>query len=165
MLRRVVSFGTADCGRLGQGLPLVSLFYPRPLPALDGAACTDVAAGGAHSLVLAGDGSVLSFGLNDRGQLGHSPRAEEVPEPREVLLPEAAVAVAAGDFHSLALTADGRVWTWGDGTGGALGLGPGAPTVSAPRLLADLKGTFSCWVHGWLDGDVFFLGGGGGGVQ
>lgn len=32
------------------------------------------------------------------------------------------VAISAGDDHSVALAADGRVWTWGRGKYGALGL-------------------------------------------
>lgn len=40
-----------------------------------------VAAGGAHTLVLTADGAVLSFGLNDTGQLGHSEGAGFVTVP------------------------------------------------------------------------------------
>lgn len=40
-----------------------------------------VAAGGAHTLVLTADGAVLSFGLNDAGQLGHSEGAGFVTVP------------------------------------------------------------------------------------
>jgi alpha-tubulin suppressor-like RCC1 family protein len=33
------------------------------------------------------------------------------------------IAIDAGDYQSVALAADGRVWTWGRGAHGALGLG------------------------------------------
>ncbi len=39
------------------------------------------------------------------------------------------VAVAAGNQHSLALSEDGKVFAWGDGHYGALGLGPGMSTT------------------------------------
>lgn len=143
MRRHLVTFGTGDCGRLGHGIPLVSLFYPRILrgPWGESDPPREVAAGAAHTLFCTDEGGVFSFGLNDRGQLGHNPRLTEVPHPEEVLLPDAVSAVAAGSRHSLALTKSGEVWAWGDASQGALGLGGDLSVpLSKPRLIRFLQG-------------------------
>lgn len=41
-----------------------------------------VACGGAHTAAVADDGSLYTFGLNDRSQLGHSMEEQEVPVPQ-----------------------------------------------------------------------------------
>ena len=50
-------------------------------------------------------------------------RFQDPAGPRELALPRPATAVAMGDFHALALTDEGRVWSWGDNDSGQLGLG------------------------------------------
>jgi len=50
-----------------------------PPPRLQGVGVRAVSAGGSHSVVLGGDGHVYTCGLNDHGQLGHSPTANFVP--------------------------------------------------------------------------------------
>ena len=62
---------------------------------------TSAAVGGAHSLALRTDGSVVGWGDNSFGQIGLPPGVTNV------------VAVAAGQHHSVALRADGQVFAWG----------------------------------------------------
>ena len=72
-----------------------------------------LAAGHAHALAVLADGSVLSWGSsNGSGQLGNG-SGEPHFTPRPALVPPEMVAVAAGVSHSLALSRDGTVWTWG----------------------------------------------------
>lgn len=80
------------------------------------------------------------MGLNDHGQLGHSPGQPKVPVPEEVLVPERIVAVAAGYFHTLALAETGNVWAWGLNDKGQLGIGQDIPSSPEPRLLKSLQG-------------------------
>jgi hypothetical protein len=47
------------------------------------------------------------------------------------------VDISAGESHSLALTGGGRVFVWGNGLDGQLGLG-GVISISRPKLLVDL---------------------------
>eukprot|EP00741_Cyanophora_paradoxa_P001206 tig00000459_g1163.t1 len=72
-----------------------------------------------HSLVLTSAGRLLSFGLGSSGKLGHGDSSDRpAPAPVASLCgpsdPEdRIVQVAAGDFHSAALTAGGQVLFWG----------------------------------------------------
>jgi hypothetical protein len=141
--RFLAAAGCADHGRLGLGDAVRGALHFTLLS--DAALASDdvaaAAAGAAHSVAVTADGSVLSWGLNDRGQLGHSPAATFVALPREVLLPEPAVAVAAGAAHTLAVGASGGVWAWGAGEGGRLGLGADAaagPPLCEPRRVPGL---------------------------
>lgn len=49
-------------------------------------------------------------------------------------LSKKAISIAAGESHTLALTGDGRVYSWGRGTFGRLGLGSEADQLFPARL-------------------------------
>ncbi|KAK2661260.1 hypothetical protein Ddye_007793 [Dipteronia dyeriana] len=80
-----------------------------------------IAAGEAHTLALSGDGSVYSWGRGMFGRLGTGSESDEL-FPVRVKLDNSGksedeklkfVGIAAGAYHSLALTDDGSVWSWG----------------------------------------------------
>ena len=57
---------------------------------------------------------VLTFGCNDEGALGRRVAdEEECMLPEKVELPEKIVLVSAGDSHTAALSASGRLFAWG----------------------------------------------------
>lgn len=67
-------------------------------------------------------GKLLSCGQNDVGQLGFDP--DDVPEkarPALVADLENIVDIKTGGMHSLCLTKDGKIWTFGCNDEGALG--------------------------------------------
>jgi alpha-tubulin suppressor-like RCC1 family protein len=83
---------------------------------------TAISAGGLHSLALLVDGSVVSWGDNEYGQLGdESTNASNVPVAVAGL--SGVKAIAAGGNHSLALLNNGTVMAWGDNESGQLGNG------------------------------------------
>jgi alpha-tubulin suppressor-like RCC1 family protein len=84
---------------------------------------TAVAVGKRHGLVLTPGGTVLAWGSNDRGQLGIGSADAMVRDASPVTDLQNVVAIAAGAAHSLALRADGTVWTWGANDQGQLGDG------------------------------------------
>ncbi len=85
---------------------------------------TDVAAGLSHKLALRSDGTVWAWGYNTFGQLGNLATADsESTVPVQVKDLTRVTAVAAGTWHSLALTSEGRVWAWGANGSGQLGNG------------------------------------------
>ena len=92
-----------------------------------------VSSGWDHCLALAADGTVFSFGSNSSGQLGNNGSTDQWL-PTQVLKGDYAgkkflgdtpnnpiVSIDAGAWHSLALAADGTVYSFGDGVYAQLG--------------------------------------------
>lgn len=112
------------------------------------------ASGSQHSLwILEGGSAVSSAGASDLWEEGECFIAhlgqecdwgEPVASPQLMKLPEGlapVVEVAAGNLHTLLLSASGRVWSCGGGWEGPLGHGDAA-SLSVPRAvhgLADLR--------------------------
>mmetsp|Transcript_1928 Transcript_1928/g.3411 ORF Transcript_1928/g.3411 Transcript_1928/m.3411 type:complete len:1017 (+) Transcript_1928:469-3519(+) len=90
-------------------------------------------------------GNVVSFGRNNM-QLGYVP-SDSIsvrPVPKRVDIPISLssnniVSVAAAVHHTIALDSFGRVWSWGHGKNGRLGLGD-ETTRLLPTLVSELKG-------------------------
>ena len=80
------------------------------------------------------------------GGLGHSSGNVMNENPDKALLPAIAgkiVAIAAGDYHTLAVDATGRVWAWGKNGYGQLGsaVGTGTPLATdMPTLVPGVAG-------------------------
>jgi alpha-tubulin suppressor-like RCC1 family protein len=120
-----------------------------PAAAFNGERVAAVACGRDHTLFLTTGGSVYSCGLDDMGQCGtgFAARFQRVPVLVRGLSGQGqaqgrrVVAVAAGEYHSVAVCEDGAVYTWGAGKEGQLGHGDRADT-GQPRLLeAQLEGS------------------------
>ncbi|KAK8447797.1 hypothetical protein SEVIR_8G155100v4 [Setaria viridis] len=129
-------WGNGDYGRLGLGA-LESRWSPTACPFFLSRAAdppASLACGGAHTLFLTQSGRVFATGLNDFGQLGIGSSVTHTLEPVEVSgFHERVVEVSAGNHHSCAITADGKLFVWGRNSGGQLGLGKGAgKVVSSP---------------------------------
>ncbi len=143
---QLYAFGSNRFGQLGNPAGSgTELANPTPLRvSLPGAAgpVVQVAAGFAHSLALTSTGQLYAFGSNEFGQLGsagNSGTSNPTP-PTPVLLPGATGPVsqiAAGAFHSLALTSTGQLYAFGQNSSGQLGTERGLATPNpTPALLA-----------------------------
>jgi len=96
---------------------------PKQIEAFAGQRVVAVSAGGSHSLAITADGAVWSWGL-DMGQLGHGDEQDQLlPKTVETFVGQRVVAISAAGSHSLAITADGAVWSWGWANFGRLGHG------------------------------------------
>ena len=83
-----------------------------------------VAAGGSHSMALDRDGTVWTWGSNEKGQLGRTPDdSNSAGKPGQAATPAGVtfIAVSAGADHSTALDRDGNIWTWGSDQSRQLG--------------------------------------------
>ena len=133
------SCGSNDFGQLGREggqtrYEVVPGLAPYTIPS---AVC-----GANHSLVLDQWGSVFSFGSDASGELGHNQGSNMLRVPRLVktLATMKVTAVAAGQYHSAALTAGGQLYTWGNNSRGQLGLGRNSDMVFSPSLVESLAG-------------------------
>ena len=100
------------------------------------AATEVIAVGVNHSLALQRDGSVLAWGYNGYyGQLGDGTTTDRSYPTRIPGLTNIR-ALAAGDNHSLALSADGHVWAWGYNGYGQLGRGNTTASQVPVQVLA-----------------------------
>ncbi|KAG6620742.1 Regulator of chromosome condensation (RCC1)-like protein [Phytophthora cinnamomi] len=133
----VFSCGYNDNGQLGLGSRRNSAEFQR-IRALDGYFVEHIACGQQHSLACSRildpgevalddddpksrSGVCFSWGLGVLGQLGTGINISWLPE--EVKLARPAVSVAAGSHHSVAVTDDGKVYTWGHSEYGQHGAG------------------------------------------
>lgn len=91
-------------------------------PAPRGIRFSQVSAGYYHSLAVASDGNIYAWGNNDQGELGDG-TTTSTTTPVLVKNPDHVhyVQVSAGQFHSLALDDQGRVWAWGSNEKGQAG--------------------------------------------
>lgn len=124
------------CATAGSCQPVA---IPRPIAGLTNV--VDIAAGRDHGVALKADGTVWTWGSNTFGQLGRGSFDDlDEDDPNRPVHTPAAVCADAGctaslsnivrivagrdeGFHTAAIDATGRVWTWGDGDDGMLGNG------------------------------------------
>lgn len=105
-----------------------------------------LAGGSAHSLALADDGTVWSWGAGYSGQLGNGGTTGGLA-PAEVPGLANIVAIAAGWDHSLALDSSGTVWAWGGNYFGAVGDGTTNNRVSPTSVLTGAKAIAAGYFH------------------
>ena len=112
----ILSWGLNENGQCGHGNAVHAIRQPRIVEALQGIHVRSACAGGAHSLIVTKDGSLYSCGKGTDWQLGHGDETD-IHYPMKVfaLYDSFVVASAASDRHSIALTKDGVVFSWGSG--------------------------------------------------
>ena len=137
--QQVYSVGDADKGILGHG-NLNSVFFPKAIASLKGIKVRHVECGGFHSMALTSEGGLYAWGEAQGGQLGfHLDTVLRkmrdwgldsadlyIHTPIRLygkLASKRIVQVACGEAHTLALTQEGEVYTWGHNSNGQLGLG------------------------------------------
>ena len=140
---QVYAWGKNKYGQLGLGhtnnmhtptciLPLSDPLNPKNVRC--------IAAGKSHSATIAEDGEVYTWGRGWDGQLGHDIITEIELEPR--LVPEmenrASAFAVCGRAHTVVITDNGNVWSWGDNKSGQLGLGH-LNRSSTPKLVKSLE--------------------------
>lgn len=104
-----------------------------------------VSCGHCHTLTVTNNG-IYAWGANQFGQLGLGKVQQcSTPELVTSLAQESIVDAVAGQYHSVALTADGRVFTWGWAVHGQLGHG-NTEDRTIPTLVTALLGTVVCYI-------------------
>jgi alpha-tubulin suppressor-like RCC1 family protein len=124
-----MSFGTGQYGALGHGLnaakQLPDILKPVYVNGpLEHVKCICVSAGELHCGVVTIDGDVYTWGDGFCGQLGHGNKRPQL-SPKQITVgdiqDEIVSSISCGCRHTLAVTEDGEVYSWGLGHFGVLG--------------------------------------------
>lgn len=132
------TWGEGKFGRLGHSSESNS-HVPRLVESLLGKHPCQVSCGGFHTAVVTEDGRLYTFGGGEHGQLGHNDRVNKLKPTLVQALERVFISqITCGWSHSVALTSEGRVYTWGNSDHGKLGHGSGRK-VSVPQLVDKLE--------------------------
>jgi len=122
---RVYTWGWGTSGQLGHD-DIIDELVPRELVGqFGGSAAVMLVAGRVHTVFLMTDGAVWACGSGQFGQLGLGDTAERLVPARvgseEAFGQSKVLNIACGGFHSMAVTEEGGLWSWGRGAYGQLG--------------------------------------------
>ncbi|XP_058743067.1 PH, RCC1 and FYVE domains-containing protein 1-like [Vicia villosa] len=138
----IFSWGEESGGRLGHGVDS-DVLHPKLIDALSNTNIELVACGEYHTcaVTLSGDLYTWGNGAYNYGLLGHGNQVSHWV-PKRVNGPLEGIHVSyisCGPWHTAVVTSAGQLFTFGDGTFGALGHGD-RESVSLPREVESLKG-------------------------
>lgn len=139
---KLYSWGSNDSGQLGLG-PMCgkSCPSPQPIECLTALPIRLIACGGDHSVIISNSGAVYAWGKNNKGQLGLGDTENRAfPTQVRSLRNQKICYVACGAEHTICLTEDGGVFSFGSGQYGQLGHGSKSDE-HLPRKIIELMGT------------------------
>ncbi|MEK7412854.1 MAG: RCC1 repeat-containing protein, partial [Planctomycetota bacterium] len=115
----ITSWGYNGTGCVGDGTTTSPVTSPTTV--VGGLKYRAVCGGGLHSMAIRDDGTVWAWGWDTYGQLGDDAPLTSQSSPVQVATINNALSLAAGYFHSIAVLANGNVYTWGRDANGQLG--------------------------------------------
>ncbi len=116
-------WGDNQTGALGNGTLILSTTAIRLSGIAPGSTSIASGPGASHTCAVTMTGVVACWGSNSQGQLGNGLAADSAAPVDVPGLPSPVKAVAAGLWHTCALTTTGGVWCWGGNGSGQLGNG------------------------------------------
>nr|XP_033798714.1 probable E3 ubiquitin-protein ligase HERC4 isoform X2 [Geotrypetes seraphini] len=136
----VYSWGQNKYGQLGIGYEYKNQTSPQLVKTLLGIPFAQIAAGGAHSVVLTLSGAIFGWGRNKFGQLGLNDENDKYyPVLLKSLRSQKIIHICCGEDHTAALTKEGGVFTFGAGGYGQLGHNSTNHEIN-PRKVFELMG-------------------------
>ncbi|XP_076824506.1 E3 ubiquitin-protein ligase HERC2-like isoform X1 [Clavelina lepadiformis] len=132
---KVFVWGLNDKNQLG-GMDGSKLKLPVQSKDLSSLQVSQVLGGSKSLFAVTHDGKVYACGEATSGRLGLGQQSNSVPRLTQLNFqhPVKKVAVHSGGKHAMALTVDGRVYSWGDGEEGKLGHGSRADCLTPRRI-------------------------------
>lgn len=120
----LLSFGKADHGKLGHGDSLIHRSLPTIVESLQDIRVAKVASMSTYTLAINSDGVPFVWGTGGSTGATQALRTDVFPQMLDALPSSVKVRdVSCGLGHALFLTDSGRVFSWGNGGNGRLGLG------------------------------------------
>lgn len=138
----VRSWGSNSSGRLGNGTT-ASSSIPVQVKGIGGTGVLShiisVSAGNSHSTALKSDGTAVGWGYNYYGSLGDGTTTTrttpvQVRNAAGTAIMTGVVAIQSGNYHTAAITSEGKIWTWGYNYYGQLGEGT-TSNSALPKLV------------------------------
>ncbi|GJV59803.1 PH, RCC1 and FYVE domains-containing protein 1 isoform X1 [Tanacetum coccineum] len=141
----IYSWGEGSCGRLGHGVES-DVSTPQIIDNLIGLNTESIACGENHTCAVTQNGDLYTWGdgIHHFGLLGHE-SGISYWTPRKVgsqIEGMRISSVSCGPWHTAAITSEGILFTFGDGTFGALGHGDTSSTY-CPKIVEALKGLYT----------------------
>ncbi len=136
------AWGDDDYGELGTGPGGSTTSTPTVVQLAPAVTPVAISAGFVHTLAIGSDGNLYAWGDNSEGELGDGTNNSQ-PSPEEITLAPGVkpVAIAAGDYFSLAIGSDGNLYAWGSQSDGDLGDGVSDGDLLTPTQVALPGGT------------------------
>ncbi|XP_043927003.1 RCC1 and BTB domain-containing protein 1 isoform X1 [Protopterus annectens] len=135
---QVYAWGYNNCGQVGSGSAVNQPSPRRVANCLQKKFVVKIACGQTSSMAMLDNGEVYGWGYNGNGQLGLG-NSTNHPTPCRVTGLQGAcmIQIACGCAHTLALTDEGLVYTWGANTYGQLGNGNKNNQVCPVQIMVD----------------------------
>lgn len=125
-----------------------------------------IVAGGYHALIVDESGSLLSYGYNQYGQLGHEENiGTDQPTTDPVKVMTDVKSVSGGMHHTLVIKEDDSLWSFGSNQYGQLGhsenLGTAYPNIVPKQIMTGVKAVIAGHYHTLVikkNGELFSFG-------
>ncbi len=146
-------------------LPIGDYYTPAPVRTLSSFSIESIHCGGYHTIFKTTKGEYWGFGFNSAGRLGFKTDSDDQREPVQLRFLEKLniVTITCGRWHTVALTVDGIVYTWGAGDNDGCGFrdGRNKPSVlKFPEKMARIFSDSTC-CHNFAiarNGDLYGFG-------
>uniref|UniRef100_A0A8C5LXT2 BTB domain-containing protein n=1 Tax=Leptobrachium leishanense TaxID=445787 RepID=A0A8C5LXT2_9ANUR len=134
----VFAWGYNNCGQVGCGTTANQLTPRKVTSHLHNRMVTGISAGQACSIAVTDNGQVYGWGYNGTGQLGLGNTGNQLtpykaPFEQNICM----VQVVLGYAHTVGLTDEGSLYTWGANTHGQLGIGNKSNQLSPVKVSAN----------------------------
>lgn len=146
----VFTWGADNTGQQGNGATTGDILTPTAITSSMtlplGDSIVGIVAGGYHALAWSGTGYTFAWGRDAEGQVGNGSTSQaDVSSPQQINsyidydtgeLPDQ---IVAGERHTMLLTDDGRLLSWGRNNGGQLGVGDFLTNYEAEDITSNIS--------------------------
>jgi len=134
----IYAWGQNNCGQIGSGTT-TNQSTPRKVSATLGKRAISISCGQTSTMVALENGDVYGWGYNGNGQLGLGNNINQLTPCRVTTLQGVVIRkIVCGYAHTMALSDEGDLYTWGANSYGQLGTGNKSNCCSPTRVAEEL---------------------------